>query len=143
MQIKSLNGWQRLWVLTSLIYLIFVIFVAVVDFPSPGKTYISDDEVIKKLSTKTLEILTKGDNSSPKWNVDLNNGYKINVPVNTIEADLEYIAKDYNDSIHKISESKRVSFIGTMMLVWLIPCLAVYIFGLSLRWVYKGFRKTE
>jgi hypothetical protein len=143
MQIKSLNGWQRLWILTSLIYLAFIVFVAVVDFPSPGKTYISDDEIIKNLSTKTLEIRSEGDKSSPKWNVDLNNGYKVNVPVNTIEADLEYIAKDYNDSIHKIATGKRVPFIGKMIFVWLIPCFAIYALGISFHWVYRGFKKEQ
>ena len=143
MQIKKLNGWWRLWILSSLIYLGFVIFIAVVDFPSPGNIYISDDEIIKNLSARTMEIRTKGDKSSPKWNVDLNNGYKVNVPVNTIDSDLEYIAKDYNDSIHKIADGKRVPFIGKMIFVWLIPCIAVYALGLSLRWVCRGFRKAE
>jgi hypothetical protein len=143
MQIKNLNGWQRLWVLTSLIYLAFVIFIAVVDFPSSKKGIVWDDEIIKNLSAKTLEIIAKADKSSQKWNVDLNNGYKVNVPVNTTEADLEYIAKDYNESIRKITNSKRMPFIGTMMFVWLIPCLAVYVLGLSLYWVYRGFRKEN
>ena len=66
MRLNNLNGWQRLWLLASIIYLVLVAFIAVEDFPSPGEIYISDEEIIKKLSTKTLEIIAKADKSSPK-----------------------------------------------------------------------------
>lgn len=36
---------------------------------------------------------------------------------------------------------EQLKHIGLEFLAWIIPCLAVYALGLSLNWVYRGFKK--
>ncbi len=151
MQIKKLNGWQRLWILTSLIYLAVVVFVAAVDFPSPWKTEIAQGEILENLSTKTLLLMrSAGKFADENGRIDPENVITIKfpnktviVPPDTKQSDLDYVNKDYCNTVIKLTNKKRISFIGTMVAVWLIPCVAVYALGLSIHWVYRGFRKVE
>ena len=52
----KLNGWQRLWILVSSIYLVIVCVYVVLDFPQPEG--ISHDQVfVKRLSPQSQIIL--------------------------------------------------------------------------------------
>lgn len=155
MRLNNLNGWQRLWALTSIIYLIFVVSISVVDFPSPENMWIADDEVLKNLSTKTLELLVKPKNTIvDPWDKRPDVFDQINpdivvkilsrsltIPANTKQTDIDYIRKDCNNAVSKIVNQKRIYFVGKMITIWIIPCLLVYALGLSFLWVYRGFRK--
>jgi len=191
MRLNKLNGWQRLWVFTSIVYLVVVFLIAVADYPE--KIFIANDDVIKNLSTKTMEIesklypfdkknkdivyhiymLTKGflveppqtkpkitdpyvrSNFSPKrvnpveaflaqsddeYRAQSNDKYE-SAYTKIKKVDMDYVSKDYSKAFTKTLNQKRINFIGMMIMIWIIPCLTVYILGLSLHWVYRGFKK--
>lgn len=129
MNLKNLNGWRRLWILSSAIYLIFVSFIAVEDFPSkPNTTNMANDSP---------------SNDSIRVQVPAYNTY-VDFPKGTDTSIIEKVIKENFPNKHIEPESlikMRAVFISKMLLTWLVPCLVVYILGLSLHWVYSGFRK--
>jgi hypothetical protein len=148
MGIKSLNGWQRLWVLTSLIYLTFVIFIAVIDFSKPWNS-IPPGEIKKNLSEKSLLLIKAADKFADKdgWidvalvmPIKFPDNTEVLVPADTKQVDLDYINKDSGETSNKLTNKMRINFIGKMFATWLIPCLVVYALGLSFHWVYRGFK---
>jgi hypothetical protein len=99
----------------------------------------------ENLSDKTLKILARpgriiGKHSDIKSVETLPNGLEFSVPFGTNQADLEYVRNDFNNVDDKIVKQERISFIWQMALFWAVPCFAVYALGLSLLWVYRGFR---
>lgn len=161
MRLEKLNGWQRLWVLASLIYLVAVVFVAIIDFPTPWKSYISDEEITKKLSIKTLQLIAKTDDwievpvnqkgdifgkevtaeQLQPITIQFPNGKKLLVSTGTKQADLDYINKDYCNAVISLTNKERIHFIVTILLAWIVPCIAVYMLGVSVNWVYRGFKQ--
>ena len=172
MTFVNLNGWQRLWVLASIIYLAFLIFTIVTESPSPWNSTIAADEIIKGLSSKTLETSAKlyPLDKIPE-DIDEHIYYLIHhneagsrfssLPlriftmkaspydkqaIEYIDSNLtikEYISKDYNNVESNIITKNRIYFIGKVILIWVIPCITVYILGLLIHWVYKGFIKIK
>lgn len=139
---------MRLWILASVIWLIPVVFIAVNTFPTRQNTFIGDDEVIKNLSDKTLKILARpggiiGKYSNIKSVETLTNGLEFTVASGTSQADIDYVRNDYINVDSKIVDRKRIGFIWQMALFWAVPCFAVYALGLSLHWVYRGFKKEQ
>lgn len=148
MQIKKLNGWQRLWVLSSVIWLITVLFIAVSTYPTKQNTFIGDDEVMKNLSDKTIKILAKpggvvGKYSNIRSVETLPNGLEFSVASGMSQADIDYVRNDYTNVDNKIVNKKRISFIWQMAMFWIAPCIVIYVIGLSLNWVYRGFKKEQ
>lgn len=149
MNLKNLNGWQRLWIVTSVMYLFVVIFLAVVSFPSP-ENYTDSDKILKTLSTKSLEILagkSRGvldklaDEQSKQILVKYQNDQVLEFFPSTNKIDIEYVSKDYCDSVNKLTNTKRIMFSSQMFFAWIIPCIILYLLGLSINWVYSGFKK--
>ena len=175
MRLQKLNGWQRLWILASVIYLAFAMFIAIVDFPPekicelPMREYDmdglvrdpdfqdrpwSDRHAILKeadpsgygtLDSNRQANLLRDMKNEPWWQGGANNKKQnsqtyTSKPSYRIEDNLNRVICD---PLFQSLPRKRFLFIGTMILIWIIPCLAIYVLGLSLHWVYRGFRKVE
>src|ERR1039457_2188370 len=111
---NDLNGWQRLWILASIMYLVFIVFISVIDFPTPWKTIIAEEKITKSLSAKTRRIIDlqqtpvdKGGifdkvavDQSKLITIEFPNGNLLFVPAGTKQAELDYVNKDYCDTVN-------------------------------------------
>lgn len=144
---KHFNGWQRLWVLLIALYLVPVVVFTTDAMPKAsnyaqtrlhesidvtghyletiklGYTFegsytvrqkyysdLTDDEVIERLHTKYKDII-----------------------------DFTRIESKYYRMIDELS-IKQVKVVGYALLWWLIPSVVLYLFGIAVIWVIRGFR---
>jgi hypothetical protein len=149
MRISELNGWQRLWLLMSVIYLLFVLVIGYTNFPTANNTLLADNEILKNLSDKTLLMLAaEGETtgsfvSNIKEKFVLPTGQEIYLSTKFNSKDKDNLYKDYEIAIANIVNKKRIVFLLYMLAFWVIPCLSIYAIGLSFRWVYRGFKKSK
>jgi len=151
-----LNGWQRLWVLVSALYLVLVGGLAYATWPTfettwhrqefidqmPGevRTHLNGayaskyeaDREAKELSTKSPRIVYDGRQKIlPNGAVLLVTGGEFK------EFDVVMAYSAVVDAEVKAERWKRVGFVA---LLGIAPCLALYAFGWAIAWVYRGFR---
>jgi len=141
----KLNGWQRLWVLASSIYLVIVGIYVVHDFPQPERLS-HDKELVKKLSPQSKSFLVPEDKegwqSAEDWgaDVDMPNRSRLSFRKGVPERDMAAASKEYWELISTTTNERRWSLIGFGALCWLVPSIALYVFGWGVGWVYRGFR---
>ncbi len=151
------NGWQRLWVAFSVLYLLLVVSIIGSSFPKASDytrirlqaSMEAVDNYTKKLKDKTKG--TEGWRLLPCCNFPLNEygsypsdeekikllheGYKDRVDFSKIEA-------EYNRNINNlpITQAKAVAW---AFLAWIVPCLMVYGLGLVVAWIVRGFQRGK
>lgn len=144
--LDKLNGWQRLWILVSAIYLVIVMITVCVNWPTENNTKITGDEIAKFLTTKSLNIIIKDKEQTDglkafKEMKSFGTGATMTLSQSTTQKELEYLGNDINGAIAKILYKVRIWYVIRALIAWIIPCLVVYALGLSLNWVYRGFKK--
>lgn len=137
---KRLNGWQRLWIVGTVALGMYTIAFGVVTLDTKGSLldkherrineYRSQIEAIKsrKDSTQpisTIDRILYGDDPSTKIN-ELNT-YIINLN-NQLETDL------------KAATPALVKSSLVLLGLWLGASALTYLSGLTLNWIYRGFR---
>lgn len=168
MKIK-VNGWQRLWILLGILYLIIVIFCTISLWPSKKG-------IFKEWRLATINIV-KGDNEY---------SYKIREQYNDIpdkelivriqkEYAPKYITSDFQTKIASVKGKairltdllewakaekivkinikyqnkidslfiNQLKTIGLALACWVIPLLVLYAFGLGITWVIGGFKENK
>jgi len=148
MKVKELSGWQRLWILATVIYFLFLLIISYADFPTVNNSFFEDKDIAKYLSAKTLQILADEGASfdgvtNAKKQITLPTGKEVYISINYTQKDEDYINHDYEKTISKLLNRNRIAFSVAMVALWIIPCLAVYVLGLSFHWVYMGFKKNN
>lgn len=147
---KNLNGWQRLWAVLSILYIIPVVAVVVVSFPNleeinSSRVYASLTAVADYRKTSEPDFRWEGAYSvRTTFYRDLSDKEiieriqeKWGGKVNLASIDAKYQAK-VNDLT--VQQSKSIGF---GVLAWLIPVISVYLLGLALAWIMQGFRKSQ
>lgn len=141
------NGWYRLWILLSLIYLCLIVFYCSIIFPKPekiGHKY----EFYKELSKTSFAMLYNNGNpllvdmalGNESLSVAMPNGHTMVFSNKFKQADLEGAAKEYWSVIEKKANEERIHLILYAFILWLGPCIALYVLGRGIRWVYQGFK---
>jgi hypothetical protein len=142
-KVRRLNGWQRLWVLICVIYLIVVSLVCYVEMPKKSS-------IFDKWAYDMIEVVKRNDpqlKDSPTWLIksayeDINDEEIIQRIRNKFEnykSEFQKIDKRYKKQLDALP-SKKLKTLGVFFLFWIIPSILLYLFGWSIGWVYKGFR---
>lgn len=172
MNLEKLNGWQRLWVLSSVIWLFYIIAYSANEFPIIDDTKITNYPIVSMLSHKTNVIMSKRSKVSiklptnPPTNPPANpptiedifeernknikenniyllpNGLSLEIPIGTSPGDMQFVIDDYTKVYNKVLFSMRIKYIMKLTIVWIISSVAAYLLGVSCNWVYRGFLKT-
>lgn len=144
---SKLNGWQRLWIVITILYLIPVVIGTMSYLPKreeilSSRTYAAIDAVAEyrkvnesdfrwdgAYSVRTTFYANLDDDQvfarlSEKW------GSKVNLAV--IEA-------EHQKRLDALPVAKA-KIVGLGLLCWLIPAILVYVLGLSVAWIIQGFR---
>lgn len=139
----KLNGWQRLWIVTSVIYILPVFFFAYITFPESNahqffgrfaKLDAKEDWDIELkrefiIDTAKSRIRLKGNgHQSDKRNDDEYHKYLIDRWGKLI--DLDFSRVNYS----------RLHHILIAFSLWLLPLVIIYIFGYAVSWVRHGFK---
>lgn len=140
----TLNGWQRLWVVLSSIYLVVVVTVVAFNFPRPdGITHTPD--LLKKLSPESQSLLICGEGGFcfPRdSDIKMPNGALLQFKEGVSEKQTSAVAREYWGIVSSLANERRISLIGLAALWWLGPCIVLYVLGWAIRWVRHGFRSA-
>ena len=142
-----LNGWQRLWVLVSIILLIPVVVVAVITFPNPD--HVSHQSSFEEnLSAESRTKLATPDEKGIVWDdkvglkVEMPNGHILRFEKSVKNEEAETVANEYYGLLKHQANKERVLHVLLAIAWWLGPAIFLYAFGRAVAWVYKGFKKS-
>ena len=155
----KLNGWQRLWVVVSAIYMVVLARFVVADFPTPGKIS-HRAQFYEELPKESLSRLIRADAAStpstgtgrdlsyelfcddPRDVVLAVNNHKLCFRNGGTETEKTMIAQQYNQLLQRAARSERLEWLGHTFLVWVVPCAVLYALGAAIGWVLRGFQRT-
>lgn len=149
---ERLNGWQRLWIVLAVVWLIGASAFAVMQFPTEQKwraawrlhTY----ERTKELQQPVAEIEEHCRKSSSEANYILDFSKCMDASrLQYQNAKTHY--KDqtkwlYDEGERRVGEDlprEQLKTIGFSIALWIVPLLALYALGLGVAWVRKGFSR--
>ena len=152
-----MNGWQRLWLLVVGIYLVAVVVFAAMSFPKPESIHHTQElydrlapEVRQKIvgnmnsenfRVEKREYLEESLKRGLITEVEMPNKHIMVFPSELPKQEMESVAKQYWAVVEKSANNQRLKHIGLAFLLWVLPALALYGFGWSVGWVYRGFKK--
>ena len=141
--LSRLSGWQRLWLILSVIYLIVVAAFTVISMPKASQysssrvhdTIRTIIDNVPKLSGMYVYQIREvySDFSDEELIQKIHEKYKDKV-------DFDATEKKYRNKMSRLP-SVRAKFIGLGLLFWIVPVVLVYILGISGGWIVKGFKK--
>ena len=130
------NGWQRLWVFVSGSYLLAVLVIA---FSSlPAKSDVSSTDILSQVSDQSLQSMA---NAREKWNTIVEDGISIPVPLGLDQAETQTFKADYKRAVEAATHKKRIGHLVQLAVLWLIPSVLLYVFGLGIAWIRRGFKR--
>jgi hypothetical protein len=143
----KLNGWQRLWVVASVIaiipfsYFVFLNFRTVEDITHDNSYYsrMSDEDRQKLIikSSKNNDV----HNENIAASVSLPNGYVLLFNKDYDAATIEQVSKSYYEILKEESAKQNKTLIINNILAWLSISIMVYVLGFGIAWIIKGFKK--
>ncbi|GEM_PF-1743180 len=165
----KLNGWQRLWVLVSIIYLIPVVFITLSALPTKNQIYqewyyeifryakhYSDFQNISsydyQVSHENLSIYELIQSIElqlkPVPNQDMvlaNSNIKIpyDVLVHQYNDNVISIHDKYTNDLNKLHINQAKIALTCLVILWIIPLLIIYLLGKAIGWVYRGFKSSD
>jgi hypothetical protein len=143
---QNLNGWQRLWVLYSLIsiipfgYFVFVNLRTVKDIPHDSAYYSRmSDENKQKL------ILEPSNNKEANFeravaSVELPNGHILLFNNDYNDTVVEQVGKNYFDILKEESAKRNLLLVVKNIFAWLSLNFIIYAVGFGISWAIKGFK---
>ena len=143
----TINGWQRLWVLVSSILLILAVIVAVITLPNPEhvahKSSFEED-----LSMESRAKLAKADEKGIVWDdqvglkVKMPNGHILQFEKSVKTKEAETVSNEYYSLLKHYRNKERAIYVLFAIACWLGTIIFLYVFGWTIGWVYKGFKKS-
>ncbi len=150
MALLKLSGWQRLWVVVSLLYLVTVVIF-------------------------TIALMPKRANIEQAWESEIDaivgSNIRFSLPFRDMndEALVRVFREEYPDAYQDLSDEELVSTIsirvalidfrhqqrldslfgeqaksmGIGLLAWIVPSVVLYLLGWSIGWVYRGFQSRS
>lgn len=133
-----LNGWQRLWVVASLLLLILFSGIGALLWPAYGSIKESK-EIEAELTTEAQQQIAK-DGQPVDVQVEMPDGYimKLKPGIETKKSTLAVL--EYMSLLNTRLAHARVLFALKALAVWLMACAAIYLSGWSVGWVRRGFK---
>ena len=143
--LNKLNGWQRLWLVLSVLYLIAVgIFtVSVIPTASDYQTDRIYDtfNLIRDINPKAFDtdwtyIIRErakemGDDA---WVNQVHNQYGNKI--------FHLIEQEYQNKLSAL-HTEQLKIVGGGLVFGTLPIIIIYVLGLSFGWVFKGFRNKS
>lgn len=155
----KLNGWQRLWVLLAVLHFIAVATIGVINFPDGTKLeaeranlalklmveqIVSFPDATPKIRDELLAVL-KEKNGVERLRRETYGEMQDKALIASIRAkssgklDLTALEKQEKLDAEQLRDDRAMHALQCLGW-WLIPLIAIYLFGYGIGWVIKGFR---
>ena len=130
----SLNGWQRLWVVASVILLVFTLLVIGVVWPQ------RELSVLEDLNSSKCEVWRKVPEGFfpekyPAWNEEC---YSLQSFLYYQRVNLKSTT-DYDNFV----TWSKIKTVTVGLLFWFASIIITYLLGWSIGWIRKGFAKSR
>ena len=133
---NKLNGWQRLWVLVSIVLLIAFALFAYRDRPrSLGEFPATCNEIANRLMSEW----EKNNFKTPKTHEESNYYYR----TAPFKMETLYLYPEFRTCADKALLYKQITFVIKVLSVWLATIVFIYVTGISVAWVRSGFRHKK
>lgn len=130
---NKLNGWQRLWVLVSILLLIALAFIAYRERPrSLDEFPATCDEIANRLMSEW----EKNNFKTPKTQEESNHYYK----TAPFKMETLYLYPEFRACAEKALLYQQITFVIKVLSVWIATIAFIYGTGISVAWVRGGFR---
>lgn len=165
---RTLNGWQRLWIVSAACYAPFVLLYVFIEMPTrekvegawvyegveahrgtpePGQPYESHSDIRRQLfgSADDAGVILQLQNtrSNSEHNArkyeEVAAGSSIGQRVRDHGARLGEIEREFTARLSSLRYD-QLMFLGGASLIWALPLLTLYLLGVAAGWVYDGFR---
>ncbi|MDQ3773128.1 MAG: hypothetical protein M3461_01435 [Pseudomonadota bacterium] len=120
----KLSGWQRLWVVTSIVYLALVITIAAEDFPN-ARSVAHDSSIYDRLSSESIKAITASLDAQSVIREQMVNGHEIPFPSGTQSETIKMVAREYEGALAHQAAAERWPYIGSVALWWLVPIVVL------------------
>lgn len=150
-ELNRLNGWQRLWLLLAVLWLPSVVFIAATFFPTEAQWRVEASiEEIKLNQEKQLkrdEIFAHCDNLGAKRLLDLDICLQAHrQQLDNLRPGHGLFAESLKGYVERrISEhllSEQVEAAGKGVALWVVPIGLLYVLGMGVAWIRKGFKSS-
>ncbi len=141
----KLNGWQRLWSVASVIIFVIAIFFTVSLFPNKSEitsrwAYETID-VVKQPGEYSFEIRDMyKDYNDNHLIAKIHERYTENNP--TLKIKFDEIDKRYKGELEGLF-ARQIKHILIALVAYLCLISAIYVFGWSIGWIYRGFKSKQ
>lgn len=132
-----MNGWQRLWVVGSAILAVATIIFGVNKISREEDIHEYHDQVMASYQAKLREL------QHPDKGATLGILYSAHTDdlrtVDEVKSAIRHADDAYKDKLANLmwEQTKQIAL---LFVIWLGCCLSVYGAGLTLHWIYRGFR---
>jgi len=146
MALLKLNGWQRLWVVVSLLYLIAVVIFTIALMPKRSDR----QQVWVSQTINAVRVVDK----SVDYPYEVRNAFKdlsddelvrrLQAKYSKAPYNLEFRSIDerHEKSLQDLSKDQAKSM-GLGLLAWIVPSVVLYMLGWSIGWIYRGFQSRS
>lgn len=135
-----MNGWQRLWVVGSVILAIATIVFGFTKAIREDRYTAEHDRRIDAYQTKLKSLQYPGTvDMSDRFDNYLTDDFRT---VDEVKSAIRHANDAYKEKVENLpwAQAKQAA---SLFVMWLVVCLTVYGVGLTLRWVYRGFRPKK
>jgi hypothetical protein len=150
----KLGGWQRLWVVAAVAYLLVVAGVTWSIWPASASVtheYTFYSRLTAEARTRILNSQVKIENEQAFIQdarsakdaelVEMPNGHVLVFRKDLPRAEVEASTQAYWATVEHVAYDKRVVHLGQAVAWWAIPLVLIYALGLAARWIYRGFKQ--
>ncbi|MDM4772088.1 hypothetical protein [Solimonas sp. SE-A11] len=145
-----LNGWQRLWVVASVLYLAAVVPVALDAAPKASDVANSRLHASIDLAGKYMEASTPGYSYEGSYSVRAKYYSELSDEqvLNRLHAkfadkvDLSAVDRQYEKQMQEL-RGRQVTHAAWSFVAWLGPVLFFYALGAAIAWIIRGFRRHD
>jgi hypothetical protein len=129
-----LNGWQRLWVVTTVVLGVAIASKAASDFPTEASVDQSYEHEMRQLHEIESDILHPPEDKYRKM-MSRAGDYTIK----SVKDSMVDAGREYEASLKSLS-SRQSAMIVQAVILWGVASSLIYGAGLTLVWVIRGFR---
>lgn len=133
---KNFNGWQRLWVSVTLIYLLIVLVGAYLRQPESVDVQTAD--VLPFISTGTLKLMQAMDRDEA-WRDVIEDGVTVPIPPHFDASLAKAYTAEYLAGHATALRNMRLDFSALAIACWSLPSLLLLAIGFLIAWVRRGF----
>ena len=143
---KIINGWWRLWIVVSLIWLIFAISYAIAGWFDEGlnKEFANHNQILNQINPDKKKIIVENYKPNSGINVKrvemVDSDRIINFKSDAEENEMVEFGGFYFETGKSMQFKKRTDYILIALAIFTLPPIIIAVLGKSIAWIIKGFK---